>query len=286
MYFDDIRISKSLMFQEGYFLFEDHDTHIHDILEVGLIIEDGVAYQFGEKLITGNKGDVFVCRPFEPHWGVSVVGKKLPHKMLLFMPTLANLIPEGFKLLVPFYTEWLKSPLIPAESSQAQIIVENFDRAFSTIEGNTDIHQSIQFVCLLEILIQIYDYAKLHNNKNTISKDMNDIVYSVQYLLQNFKEDVDIESVINFTDYKKSKFFEKFQSFTGTTPHHFLLRIRIQYAMDCLTRFSEMSILNISEECGFQSLRTFNNQFKKYTGVTPSQYRTEHSTNNLVNKYL
>ena len=39
---------------------------------------------------------------------------------------------------------------------------------------------------------------------------------------------------------------------------------------------SDLSVLEISEECGFDSLRTFNRNFKDFYKMTPVQYKKTH----------
>ncbi|QXD13925.1 helix-turn-helix domain-containing protein [Rhodocaloribacter litoris] len=41
-------------------------------------------------------------------------------------------------------------------------------------------------------------------------------------------------------------------------------------------QFASLTILAIAEESGFNAKSTFNAFFKKYTGLTPSQYRARH----------
>ncbi|TDQ39111.1 helix-turn-helix domain-containing protein [Aureibacillus halotolerans] len=275
MYYEDIRLEQPFLFTSGYFNLEEHEQHIHDSLEVGLVLENEMRYQFSQETYIGKPGDVFVCRPFEPHWGSSVNERKSCWNMLLFVPSLARLIPNGYQLLIPFYTDWLPSPLIPASSSHAISIAKSFQRASQTNDQplRQTVKQAEQFLCLLDILLQIYDYASSQKQLVINSNDVQPISHSVQYLLQHFTEDVSIDTLMELSGEKRSRYFQSFQTFTGTSPHQLLLRLRVQHAMDELLRSPEHSILQISEESGFQSLRTFNKQFKSYSGMTPSQYR-------------
>lgn len=54
---------------------------------------------------------------------------------------------------------------------------------------------------------------------------------------------------------------------------------RIRYATEKMTRedFQEHSIIRIAYDSGFNSKSAFNTIFKKYTGLTPSEYRKRHA---------
>lgn len=276
MYYDDIRLNRPFIFEKQVFHSEDQDNHIHDVLEVGLVDEQEVSYRFGNRTIIGRQGDVFVCRPFEPHWGVSSGGGKVGWSMLLFAPSVARLIPGGFRLLVPFYTEWLPSPVIRAETPQAKAIAGSFTRALRAAGQSANTADAEQFLCLLEILLQIYVHASKHAEGAPEQQEEQRIIHAVNHLLQHHTGDISMDELADICGEKRSKFFEKFRAFTGVSPNQFLIRLRVQHAMDLLHRFPEMSVLDVCAESGFQSLRAFNNQFKNYAGLSPTEYRKDH----------
>lgn len=272
MYYDDIRLNRPFIFEKQFFVSGDHDNHIHDVLEVGLVDEQEVSYRFGGRTYVGKQGDVFVCRPFEPHWGASPDGQKVRWSMLLIAPSVARHIPGGYRLLVPFYTEWLPSPVIRAGTPQAEAIAAGFARAFRAA-GDESTKDAEQFLCLLEILLQIYDFGKEQGKTHVIVQEEQRIIHAVHYLMQHFDENVSMDDLADICGEKRSRFSEKFRAFTGVSPNRFLIRLRVQYAMDLLHRFPELSVLEVCEESGFQSLRAFNNQFKNYAGMPPTEYR-------------
>lgn len=232
MYLDDIRLNRPFIFGKLYFQKEEHDIHVHDILEIGLVDEQEVSYQFGDRTYLGKQGDIF-----------------------------------------PFYTEWLPSPVIRAGNPQADMIARSFERAFRSSDRGGNRNEAEQFLCLLEILLQIHEYASDQSQENLELQEVQRIIHAVNYMLQHFAEDVSMDKLMELSGEKRSRFFEKFHSFTGISPNQFLIRLRIQHAMDMLHRFPERSVLHVCEESGFQSLRTFNNQFKSYTGMSPTEYR-------------
>ncbi|MEG2301169.1 MAG: helix-turn-helix transcriptional regulator, partial [Acinetobacter sp.] len=60
-----------------------------------------------------------------------------------------------------------------------------------------------------------------------------------------------------------------------TTPHAFLLKIRLQHAT-LLLKTSHLSIYNIALDLGFQSETHFGRVFKQHYGMTPHCYRNSH----------
>jgi transcriptional regulator GlxA family with amidase domain len=69
-------------------------------------------------------------------------------------------------------------------------------------------------------------------------------------------------------------FFKEFRLLTGLTPNEFLNRLRIQSASDLL-RSTNKSMIDLAFASGFQSLSAFNKQFKRYTGLSPREYRNK-----------
>ena len=120
MFYDDFIIEREFVFREKYGDSESHELHFHDVLEYHILVENEANFQLPHKKYDGKPGDVFLFRPFEPHWNL-VKNPKMPIRWisLLFTPSIVRLIPNGYKLLAPFYAVEAISPLIPASSSSA-----------------------------------------------------------------------------------------------------------------------------------------------------------------------
>ncbi len=71
-----------------------------------------------------------------------------------------------------------------------------------------------------------------------------------------------------------SQFKINFKKYTGYAPWDYIMRKRIDRAKELLT-MNDQSITEIAFELGFSSSQHFSAAFKKYTGCTPSGYKSD-----------
>src|SRR5437660_11868785 len=75
-------------------------------------------------------------------------------------------------------------------------------------------------------------------------------------------------------------FARLFKRSTGTAPHRFVLRRRIDRATTLLTT-GELSIAEVARLVGFQTTSHFTTVFRRITGITPSASRIGRATARL-----
>ena len=85
--------------------------------------------------------------------------------------------------------------------------------------------------------------------------------------------DENIEDVARRLGYGKSRLYSLFTHEIGMAPNDYRQRVRIKRCCERLTGTLD-SITTIGIENGFHSSQYFARVFKKYVGVTPSDYRT------------
>jgi AraC-like DNA-binding protein len=74
----------------------------------------------------------------------------------------------------------------------------------------------------------------------------------------------------------RAHFSTKFKAETGITLTDFILNEKTEEAKHLL-RYSNKSLSAISAYLGFSSLSHFTRVFKKYSDITPKEYRDRHS---------
>jgi AraC-like DNA-binding protein len=85
-------------------------------------------------------------------------------------------------------------------------------------------------------------------------------------------KDESIEDVARQLGYGKSRLYSLFTREVGMAPNDYRQRIRIKRCCERLTKSSD-SVTAIGMDSGFHSSQYFSRVFKKYVGVTPTEYR-------------
>jgi AraC-like DNA-binding protein len=86
---------------------------------------------------------------------------------------------------------------------------------------------------------------------------------------------LDLDAVAAHAGYSRYHFIRAFKETYGETPGQYLTHRRIERAEEML-RGADLSVTEICHLVGFSSLGTFSARFKARTGLTPSEYRTQH----------
>lgn len=92
------------------------------------------------------------------------------------------------------------------------------------------------------------------------------------YIEQNIYEKLSIEMLAEKFGYSPKYFSKLFKERAGINFKEYLNFKRIDTSKTLLTA-SNTNISSIAEKCGFSNIHEFNRNFKKHTGMTPSQFR-------------
>ncbi len=102
----------------------------------------------------------------------------------------------------------------------------------------------------------------------------------IHYLEEHFAESISLDSLAQTLGRNKSYLCTVFQKDTNTTILDCLNMIRIHHAAELIT-YSDYSLVQVSNMCGFASASHFNRIFLKYAGITPGQCRKAYPDNIL-----
>jgi AraC-like DNA-binding protein len=93
-----------------------------------------------------------------------------------------------------------------------------------------------------------------------------------EYLMNNYREDIDLSKLATLVSMAEGSLCRFFKMNMGITLFEYLNQIKTEFACKLLMN-KDLSILEICLDSGFNNISHFNKQFKKITGVPPSEYR-------------
>ena len=121
----------------------------------------------------------------------------------------------------------------------------------------------------------IYDILAHMDEERDDTADDPDVVLCMQYLREHFAEsDMTVESLCRDGHISHSTLQRRFKKFLGVTPKQYLTRLRLNKAIDMLSR-GDASVREIAYACGYDDEKYFSRVFKQNFGCPPMQFNIE-----------
>ncbi|MEQ8552583.1 MAG: AraC family transcriptional regulator [Cyclobacteriaceae bacterium] len=99
-----------------------------------------------------------------------------------------------------------------------------------------------------------------------------------QSLRKNLSHQWTVEEMAAMVGLGTTSFTEKVKGYTGFSPVHYLINLRVSEAIKLLKK-DTYSITSIALKTGFYSSQHFSTTFKKLTGQTPGEFRQKNISN-------
>jgi AraC-like DNA-binding protein len=136
------------------------------------------------------------------------------------------------------------------------------------------IQRFLGLIEILHLMANSKEYKLLSENGmvGISTKDSARMNVVFDYVLKNFKNDIDLREIADKTNFSEAAFCRYFKLRTQKTFVEFVNEIRIGHACKLLIE-SDLNILEICYESGFNNLSNFNRQFRKMMNSNPKNYR-------------
>ena len=218
-----------------------------------LYIESGSACVYYEgKARSLTKGQFILIPPGQPQ--EHIMGKDSVSYWIHFHGEFAERLLSDSGLSGGVYTA--------ADPSDAGKIFMQFVHAMHASTSASENRKNALFLSVLCALTE-----------KTDSSNVSDSVWpAVRYLQNYYNENPEIGYLSTICNLSRSHFLRVFKETVGTTPHQYLLSVRMDQAKRFLTD-SPFSISDVSTMVGFEDSFYFSRIFKKMTGMTPREYR-------------
>lgn len=216
-----------------------------------------------------------------------LIGSNLPHNGFT-----DRLTTNGSETLIQFHPDFLGNTFfsIP-EMKKVNALLEKAKKGLLFgVKTKTKLGPKIekiaekegfkQILILLEILNTLSksdDYTILNADGyalETQPQDSSKIDVIFKYVNENFDRHITLDEIAELVSMTVPAFCRFFKKTTGKTFTKMVNEYRVVHATKLLSE-SQMSISEISFECGFNNFSHFNKLFKEFTGKPASKYRSE-----------
>ena len=135
-------------------------------------------------------------------------------------------------------------------------------------------HEDMISLYMHHIFITINRYIK--ERRETKNDTINDIERAAHYFKDNYNKQISIEQYAEEHLMSVNWFIHSFKSVMKMSPMQYIISLRIAIAKGYLEN-STKNITEISNEVGYENALYFSRLFRKYTGMTPTEYRKKRS---------
>jgi len=125
------------------------------------------------------------------------------------------------------------------------------------------------FMLIVGSLSRLYSQQRNFDSLAVLS-----IARAVNHIEENFSEPMNLALLASMVGMTERTFLRTFHRATGSSPHSYLLKVRINRAAAELHK-ADRQITEIAFEAGFNDSSYFTRQFKQHMGITPLEYRKE-----------
>jgi AraC-like DNA-binding protein len=96
------------------------------------------------------------------------------------------------------------------------------------------------------------------------------IVQAKLFIDNNYADNINLNNIADEANFSKFHFIRLFKKVYDKTPHQYLIKMRIEKAMQLLR--ADIPVSDTCYAVGFESLSSFSGLFKRIVGITPSSY--------------
>lgn len=245
--------------------------HWHETLEIGYCYEGSGVFLVERSMDTFFKGDTSLIFPREIHIARSHADSGSQWRFIHIDPIglLGRRYPEYERQLR------LKRGSLPyvfrsGAEDDICLLVKNLIHASCVQNPEGQMLVQGLVMCLLARLSQISGNP---DAKQDEPSQLHGLSPAIERMLSHYMEPLSISELAAQCGMSLSTYQRTFQRAMGIPPGRYLHQLRIR--MSCLLLMNtDMPILEVSEKVGYDSLSSYNRQFRQFIHMTPREYRT------------
>lgn len=256
----------------------------HNFWEFVCVDKGEVTIGAGDQIYTLKKGDIAFHEPNEFHW-VKANGSIAPNLIVISFSSKSPIM-NFFRKKILRTDDFARSLLARIITEAGNFLEGRLDDPYQTVlrPRSSQPPASGQLIQLYLEELMIYFYRKYSDLSTpadekpdkpdkTMKENIDTEVFNrvVAYLGQHLSGWVTIETICKDNLIGRSQLQKIFSKKSGLGIIEYFSNMKIEAAKE-LIRTEQMNFTQISEKLGYTSIHYFSRQFKKVTGMTPSEY--------------
>lgn len=259
-------------------------VHSHDFIEIAYIISGSGRHIIGNNEYIVKRGDVSVINCGEAHafFADEDNSEEFLVYDLMFTPDFVDStllggddfshLADSF-LFYSVFTEGMpeKERLNLVQDCAIELggVFESIYHEFSA--GRSGFVNLIR-IYIAEIIIKLFRKLESSEQNRLTSEQRKVVSQAVDYIRDNYSIRLSTEDIASKMFFNRNYLSKLFKAQTGLSVREFIKKIRLEQAIKLL-RETDLTISQISQECGFSDIKNFYNAFESYAGCTPKNYR-------------
>ena len=151
------------------------------------------------------------------------------------------------------------------------VLEHNFRKMHEALAGDRIFGNYRAAGYLYDFLIELY---RLTLTVNTGVAANSAVVRAIDHINNNFKDEITMEQLCEVSGVSKQHLCRLFRAALNSRPMEYAAKRRIQAAKELLSN-TNISVEDIALDTGFCTSSYFCKLFKRYEGITPTQFRRE-----------
>lgn len=254
---------------------EDITTlHFHKCLEIGICTGGCGDCIIENRLYRYKKGDIQIVLPFQPHLANSDKNSNAtwiwlsydPYKLISgdsFIGTVCAVIEKHVNFSGVFS---------PEEHPELTAII---NRCLQETQMHKQLSRLYALLLVQQLILELSRIECSFKNNIAVRRLSFDKMFpALEHISKNLcnSSELTLEVLAKKCFISTSTLRRYFYMFTDMSPQQFIAQVRISNAQYLLNNTS-LSISEISERVGFESISCFTRAFKRCCGISPSEYR-------------
>lgn len=232
--------------------------HTHQELEIIYVIRGScVAYANQHKEVL-REGDLFIAYPNQVHYYESAIWGEGSYVLLIFN---ASILYE-MENQISNYEPIQNSVHIGVDTPLAAKL-----QAIAQIKGSYSDAKARYSIGLM--MMELLPMLKL---SPIVPEEDSTVIMILEYCRKHYREPLSLERLSQEFHLSRGYISQIFNRKIHMSFTHFVNALRVHAAIKLLKN-SEMKIVDITEEVGYTSLRSFNRAFMEIANTTPTEYR-------------